>query len=206
MIKAIIFDLWGTLGSKKIGLSSTLRKHFNIKKTSNFIRLYEESIQLHDWKTNEAMAESFLKFFKVPITKENIAFFIKTVEDGLNISYLLDGMKELLEILSKEYRLVLLSNTNNMSTNILTQWGVRDLFTKEIFSCYIGSLKPSKKNFDIVCEELNVKYEECIFTDDMKENIIAANSLGIKGIHFKSVSQLKEDLKALGVKIDYYKK
>lgn len=202
MIKAIIFDLWGTLGSNKIGLSSTLRKFYNIENVSNYIRLYEESIQLRNWDTEEAMAESYLKAFDVPVSKKNIDFFIKTVKDGLKTSYLLDGMKELLEKLSKDYKLVLLSNTNNMSTNILTQWNVRDLFTKEIFSCYIGSLKPSKKNFDIVCKELNVKYEECIFTDDMKENIIAANSLGIKGIHFKSVSQLKEDLIALGVNID----
>ena len=46
----------------------------------------------------------------------------------------------------------------------------------------------------------NLKPEECIFIDDVNENIIAGEQVGIKGIHLREVSKLREELERYLVK------
>jgi len=43
-----------------------------------------------------------------------------------------------------------------------------------------------------------VAASEAVFVDDREPNIKAADALGIHGILFRSVAQLKDDLKAMG--------
>ena len=37
--------------------------------------------------------------------------------------------------------------------------------------------------------------DECVFIDDCLQNIKGANAVGIHGIHFKDINQVKVDLK-----------
>ena len=45
----------------------------------------------------------------------------------------------------------------------------------------------------------SAKPQECLFIDDLIENIQAAELVGIKGIHFKSSRQLKNELLRIGI-------
>jgi FMN phosphatase YigB (HAD superfamily) len=46
---------------------------------------------------------------------------------------------------------------------------------------------------------LNLPAEECVFTDDKKINVEAAEKLGMHGIVFQSPEQLKKELVKLGI-------
>ena len=65
MIKAIIFDLWETLGTKNIGISKTLRNKFNIEKTPDFLIKYEHAIQLKKFSSQDELSKSFLNHFDI---------------------------------------------------------------------------------------------------------------------------------------------
>ncbi|MBI2572817.1 HAD-IA family hydrolase [Candidatus Woesearchaeota archaeon] len=197
MIKGIIFDLWETLATKNIGISKTLRDHFKIEKTDDFLERYERAIQLKAWKTPEEMAINFLNSFNLPKTTANIRFVEETLQKGIDNATLFEGMDKLLKNLKKKYKLGLLSNTTIFESTVPQALGIEKIFDAKIYSWQLHSLKPSKKNFDEVCKMLGLKASECVFIDDGERNVKAAASYGFKTIRYQNIEQLKKELVTL---------
>lgn len=59
--------------------------------------------------------------------------------------------------------------------------------------------KPSPEIFNILFNKFNIQPSKAIFIDDNLENIKAANSLNLHGIHFKENDNLKEKLKEYNI-------
>jgi len=201
MTKAIIFDLWETLGTKNIGISKTLRDKFHIKKTSNFLVKYERSIQLKEYGSYKELSENFLKNFSIKPTESNINFVINTLKQGINKASLFEGMYELVEYLSKEYDLGILSNTTCFESQVATNLRINKFFKAQIYSCQIGSIKPNHLTFEAICNVLAVSPNEAIFIDDGKKNIVAAKKFGLTGIQYKNINQLKKELASYHINI-----
>jgi len=74
------------------------------------------------------------------------------------------------------------------------QYGIRDvllekhdffnLFTGGVFSCDIHYIKPSPEIYRYLLEKYSLNPEDCLFFDDMEENVKAAEKEGIKGVLF----------------------
>ena len=93
---------------------------------------------------------------------------------------------EFLQKLAKEqrYKLILLSNTNDMhidfiKDNVSFYEDFKNCFDQFYLSQEIHLRKPNKDIFDFVLENNNLKPEQCFFVDDTKENTDTAKSLGI---------------------------
>jgi FMN phosphatase YigB (HAD superfamily) len=194
MIKAIVFGLWETLGTKHFSASKTLREHFGIKETPNFLKQYETSLHLEKWDNEINMAKSFLTAFDIPIIEENIDFVVETILKGVDTATLFEGMKNVLRKLNEKYKLAILSNTTNFEAKVIAKWNVQKLFDMELYSWKIHSLKPAKKNFDEVCKQLGVKSDECIFIDNENRSIEVARKCGFKIIKFQNVETMKKEL------------
>ena len=96
---------------------------------------------------------------------------------------------------SKGYKLALLSNTSEWDF----EYGIKpievfNLFDAVSLSFEVKAMKPRKDIFYDSLEKLNLKPEECVYIDDIKEYVDVANEIGIKGIHYTSPSQLKASL------------
>ena len=61
-------------------------------------------------------------------------------------------------------------------------------------------LKPEEKFYRVVAERLAVKPDQCLFIDDLKENVVAAENVGYQTILFKNAEDLQTELKKLGVR------
>ena len=202
MIKAIIFDLWETVGTKNIGISKTLRDKFKIEKTSDFLIKYEHAIQLKKYKSHEELSKSFLNHFGIEPTQGNIEFVTNTLQQGIIRATLFEGMYELIENLSKEYKLGILSNTTYFESQVPINWKINTFFDAQVYSWQLGSIKPSIINFKTICSKLNVSPIEAIFVDDGEKNIITAREYGLKGIQYRNIKQLKKELVSCGVDVD----
>ena len=66
-----------------------------------------------------------------------------------------------------------------------------------IFSCNIGLIKPDLKIFRSLCEEYRLDPEECVFIDDNKDNIKAAQRAGFHTVHFVEFIQAKDELEEI---------
>ena len=59
--------------------------------------------------------------------------------------------------------------------------------------------KPTPEFYQLLLDRYHVKAEEALFIDDNKRNVLAAEKMGIKSIHFTSADQLKNELSRLAI-------
>jgi len=94
-----------------------------------------------------------------------------------------------LKMLAKmNYRLFLLSNTNSIHIRAFTKYLddtydknlFKKLFEKVYYSSQIGMRKPTKKIFEHVLKENDLKASETLFIDDSAQHIEGAKKLGIQ--------------------------
>ena len=107
----------------------------------------------------------------------------------------------ILEALNKQYSIWLLSNTNpkHIQDEIEKRYLFPSLVNGAVYSFDVGVRKPEKEIYEIAMQRANANPQECLFIDDLLENIQAAKQIGIEGIHFRSSEQLKQDLVHLGI-------
>lgn len=64
-----------------------------------------------------------------------------------------------------------------------------------------GVIKPDERIYRILLERIDRPAEECIFIDDSRENISAAQQLGLITVLYESPEQLRSSLAILGVSV-----
>jgi len=84
----------------------------------------------------------------------------------------------------KNYKLILLSNTNELHIDCIKKHipfyeDFKACFDKFYLSHQIMLRKPNTDIFNFVLNENKLKPEECLFIDDTKENTVTASKLGI---------------------------
>lgn len=96
------------------------------------------------------------------------------------------------ELREKGYQLFLLSNIYlSNGKHFIEKYPFLSLFTKVYFSADTGFYKPDPRAYKQVLEENNLKPEECIFFDDTKRNVRAAQKLGIEAYEFENPQQVR---------------
>lgn len=96
------------------------------------------------------------------------------------------------------YRQFALANEVHKWTEIRDHFYViSDYFEDMYISIHHGVKKPDPKFFQLLLDEHDLMPEECIFIDDREENVESASKLGIHGVWYKGVNDLKEQLKSI---------
>jgi putative hydrolase of the HAD superfamily len=109
-------------------------------------------------------------------------------------------MAALLQELGKNWRLALLSNTNESHFHALeSKFKVTRHFDHVFLSYLLGVQKPDRRIYERVVHETGISPNEIVFVDDLSANISAAAECGLVTIHFQNPTQLKEDLRRLGI-------
>ncbi len=71
-----------------------------------------------------------------------------------------------------------------------------ELFDEVVLSGNEGVSKPDARIFEIACERLGEKSENCVFVDDLPENVLSAKNLGMRGIVYVDFDNFKAEIKA----------
>lgn len=206
-IKNIIFDLGGVIIN--LDTNKTIQE-FNKLSTKQFETIYT---QLHQ-------STIFDKFDKGEITETD---FFNEIQKALGNTIpkekllfawnamLLDFPKHRLQLLEKlkpNYRLFLLSNTNEthvaeFESALYKQHGYQNLesfFETVYYSCRIGKRKPNSDIFNFVLNKHNLNPKETLFIDDSPQHIEGAIKTGIKAEFLakdRDVEDLIKELKLL---------
>lgn len=111
------------------------------------------------------------------------------------------GIDDLLSDLKRKYKLVALTNTNIIHSNVRqTKYADILKYFERIFSSHeMGERKPDAKAFQIVLDYLQVAPQQTVFLDDNIDNIKGAEKLEIKTILVKSFAQMKDELSSIGL-------
>lgn len=66
-----------------------------------------------------------------------------------------------------------------------------------VVSGFVKLVKPDREIYEHLLDTYGLKAEECVFIDDRKENVEAAEALGFKGIWFLNYGQMRGELEKL---------
>ena len=111
---------------------------------------------------------------------------------------------DIIERLRSKYLIWLISNTNpkHIKDDLDKSYIFPQLVHGATYSFEVGSRKPEREIYKIAMQLAGVEHaNQSIFIDDLNENIITANSLGMNGIHYRSHKELEIELLNLGISI-----
>jgi epoxide hydrolase-like predicted phosphatase len=201
MVKHIIFDLGGVL--VKVDLKPFIRqfsKAFKIEPDK--LKKNENDGDYLDFQIGKINGENFHQ-----ITCENYNHFVpinrfKEIWTSMLVGEV-DGTVAIINKLhEKKYALSLLSNTDSWHFEY-SEKIIPDLhkFEHKFLSYDLKMKKPDAEIFLTVAEKLGTKPEQCLFIDDLEQNIESAKSLNFQTILFQNAEQLRSELNELGVEL-----
>jgi putative hydrolase of the HAD superfamily len=100
----------------------------------------------------------------------------------------------------RNYRTVLLSNTNPIHYNLLrAKYAILNHFDAYVLSHEVKAMKPAPAIYLAAIEAARCAPGECFFTDDVPEFVEGAIRAGIDAVQFQSFEQISRELHARGV-------
>jgi FMN phosphatase YigB (HAD superfamily) len=109
--------------------------------------------------------------------------------------------ESLFRSLRRQYRLVLLSNTNVLHFELLSRrYPLLDLFHEKVLSYEVGAMKPSPLIYREAIARAGCRPDECFFTDDVLPYVDAARTAGIDAVQFTGREQLEAELHLRGIR------
>ncbi len=103
------------------------------------------------------------------------------------------------------HKIGVLSNApDDLRDRFLSNLPVEVSWDAIIVSGEIGMRKPDPRIFEHAAEEIGVPARHCFFIDDLEENVLAAQAIGMKAFHFtrNNYKALRIALKAHGIGAD----
>ncbi len=108
--------------------------------------------------------------------------------------------ESMIEGIARNYRLVLLSNTNAIHFEMIRKnYPLLRHFHALVLSYEVGAMKPLPLIYRRAIEAAGCLPEECFFTDDMPAYVEGARAQGIDAVQFESAAQIEAELRQRGV-------
>lgn len=196
MIKTFIFDLGKVIVPFELdNQMKILESVCDLKYTEIQEQIFAaEEIKL--FETGKISAENLFKHLKELLGLRMVfAEFVKAWNSIFSLKPIIS--EQFIEKLSKKYRLIILSDTNELHFEFIRQnFPILRFFDDFILSYKVGFLKPSAEIFQATIEKANCKAEECLFTDDREGNTTGALKFGIDAILFESAEHFEKEIVA----------
>ena len=198
--KVIFFDVGYTLDYPASGDWMFTKKFYEIvgdrlnRFTSEAIqRARELSLEYlehnHLVKSIEEEYQQFVRFYSdisqhlnLTLTAEEVHIIAHDHTNNMDNYIAYPDAKEVLEALSKSYKLGIISDTWPSIEKQLCSIGVRDYFSFRTYSCSLGTFKPDEILYKDALDKCGCRAEETVFIDDSVRNLEGAAKLGITPI------------------------
>ena len=194
MIKAIIFDLDGTLLNTIEDLNDSVNKTYEALGYD-----CKDSVLLTMAKVGHGIRNLISQCFK----QEDVEKAYKTFLEIYNKNYdkktkPYNGIKELIDVLSERNILI---GVNSNKNDIYTKHLIEKNFPKINLEYVLGhiegvNVKPDPKGANLILEKMNVSNDECLYIGDSQTDYLTAINGGFVPLSvtwgFRSKEQLKE--------------
>jgi len=199
-INTIIFDLGGVLIDW-----NPRHLYRKIFKTEEEMEWFLQHVCTNDWNEKQDGGRSFEEatselLIKFPEHENPIRAWYNRWEETVNGS--IAGTVEILSQIreSKKFRLYALTNWSEQTF----PWALKNFdflhwFEGIVVSGHEKTRKPFPEFYQILLDRYKIDPAKSIFIDDVPRNILGGQAVGIAGVHFQSPSQLKLELRKLGV-------
>jgi putative hydrolase of the HAD superfamily len=188
--KNIIFDLGGVLLDLDFQKTMNAFEKLGLDDFGNMFSQFNADELFIKLETGHVSESDFYEAIKKRTVKKITEKEINDAFNAMILDFRIESLA-LLEKLAANYKLFLLSNTNNIHLTffkkLFTQQTAKplldDYFSKAWYSNEVGMRKPSAEIFEFVLKEEKLEPAETLFIDDTLINIETAQKLGIKTHH-----------------------
>jgi putative hydrolase of the HAD superfamily len=105
--------------------------------------------------------------------------------------------------LKRSYRLLIVSNTNALHFEMLRKtYPIFSHFDDYVLSYEVRAMKPDPEFYSAALARAGCLPGECLFIDDLKENVDGALLAGFDAIQFDSLARLEKELDRRGIRRD----
>lgn len=111
------------------------------------------------------------------------------------------GIENVLERVRRKYHVAFLSNSNEVHAEVIPR-RYASLFERDerlIFSHRYRTAKPDPEIFHCALEVIGVQAEDAVLIDDLVENVLGAQSIGMKAFQFLDSKSLLKNLEREGL-------
>ena len=186
MIKAILFDFWGTLVENGVwSPTKQVQRILNIKLNfPEYVVRMEKAMMTKPFDSLTAAFNAIGEEFSIKIDERQMEELIGLWNKNWMLAKPYLETKETLESLQKRYDLILVSNTNSLGiNNVLDKFDLGKYFKRTFLSCDLGLIKTDSKFFEKVLSKLKLQPQEVVMVgDSVQSDMKAAKDAGIKGI------------------------
>lgn len=202
--KAVIFDLWNTLVFKKgRNLTTAIAEYYSL----NFDTVYEwiRLSSLAKDKTDKYYYIKMICHANAKSFREQDKVFIDNIVDNYYKECdWIEGAQEILSSLRKEgYNIGILSNSSDISYNIIEHFNLNKYVDEIVLSCEVGYLKPDPRIFQKILEKLKLKEHQVVMVGDkITTDVLGAKIMGIDIIYFnksEKVNNLNPNLSFVAI-------
>ncbi len=205
-VKAISFDLWGTILDDKQSPADTIlyseqRQNFLREELQNLGHQFSpgqmRAAYKHAWEHFDDLWAKQIAFgakdglremlgvLNAELPKENFERVVRYFEEAHQAPQPLDGTLDAVKMLAKKYPLALISDTawtpGRVLRQIFANYKILECFRILIFSGEVGITKPHPQMFHLALSGLHVQPQECLHIGDLQHTDIAgAKAVGMR--------------------------
>jgi epoxide hydrolase-like predicted phosphatase len=199
MIRAVIFDFGNVICRFDVRLFVERISRLTSTPLSTLQGILHQSFDLgREYETGLITSDEFYRKvsdrYGLSVSKERF------VREFTDIFTPIPSTLTLVRKLKPFYKLGLLSNTNEWHfEHAIKKVEVFPLFDAVTVSFQVRAMKPAEKMYRDILAKLQVTPEECIYIDDVRENVEVARHLGMFSIHYTAPEELHAQLHSVGV-------
>jgi putative hydrolase of the HAD superfamily len=197
-ITHVFFDIGGVLGTnawdheqrsravERFGLDGELESRHQ-----EVVGEFESGrLSLHEY------LESVVFYCPRPFSREELVAFMFSQSEPFP-----ESLRIARELARRPGLLLMTLNNESAELNLhrIAAFGLRQMFTAFLSSCWLGVRKPQPAIFERALGIVQAKPERVVFVDDRDQNLAPAKAKGFQTIRFESAEGLEASLRDLGL-------
>ena len=193
-IRALVLDYGGVISKPQNTDNVNNMLQILSQEHNDFKNVYRSKRENYDngQLSGEEYWHSILQHYGLEQNDSKVAKLIQ--EDIESWTQIDDSMiKFIRENREKLHKLAIISNmTRDCLVFMKKHFQWLGLFDELIFSCEFGKNKPDARIYEACFRGIEIPPQECLFVDDSSVNVLGAQKLGMKGIHYRSFALFLE--------------
>ncbi|MBI2665501.1 HAD family hydrolase [Candidatus Woesearchaeota archaeon] len=199
MVKAILFDFWGTLVEQGV--------HSPIKQVKNILNLrmpfpeyvvrFEKAMMTKPFQDLKEAFQSVGTEFQIKISERQMEELIGMWNKSWMLAAAYAESEEVLIKLKENYQLILISNTDCFSVQkVLEKLHWQDLFNVIYLSYEVKMIKTESNFLTNIIHQLKLNADDCLVVgDSIQSDILPAKRIGMKAVLIDRKNHLNFDPK-----------
>jgi glucose-1-phosphatase len=200
-MKALLFDLGNVLVSFDHRRAARALAPFTAKTPDEIYRLFFDSDLTGQFEEGKIAPVDFFRKVRDSLGAR-IVFdaFVPIWNDIFFMTRENYSLYEFICALGKKHTVALLSNINVLHFEYLrARFPVFEPFDRLFLSYQMDARKPDPLLYRTVLAALGTRPQDCFYTDDREDLVLAARGLGIRAFVYRGIDQLTSDLRDAGI-------